>query len=173
MTDTTETARLLRAGNWSEATDRVVMTHAERKLRHRRLETAGQRLVDIDLPEGAVISPGDALALPDGQIIEVVAANEPLIEITGDLVLAALCIGQHRGLCQVESDRLLVPQDAGLETLLGSIGVALRRVSAPFTPVPLFAAGPGQHRKHVHFHVSRLCEEEEDEEPDEVPASNA
>lgn len=186
MTKAAKTDKLLRRGNWSGATDQVALTQAERKEPQGRFTTASGQVLAVDLAVGTHLSAGDAFALPDGRVVEIVAAQEDLTEVTGDLVLAALCIGQHRAPCQVEKGRLLVARGAGLDALLGSLGVTLRNVRQAFTPEPVFAnettmehpSGEhpsGEHpsghpRRHVHFHVSRDHDDDEETEP---PASNA
>lgn len=100
-----------------------------------------------------------------------------LTEVCGDLVLAALCIGQFRAPCQIEDDRLLVRADAELLRALGALGLRVRTVAEPFTPAPLFAPVDAHHgRRQVQHHVAHLHTDDEDE-PDEAegvpPASNA
>ncbi len=176
MTNVANTDKLLRRGNWSGATDHVALTQAERKEPQGRFVTGAGQVLAVDLAAGTHLSAGDAFALPDGRVVEIVAAEEDLTEVTGDLVLAALCIGQHRAPCQVEKGRLLIARGAGLDALLGSLGVTLRNVREAFTPEPVFASETatehtsGHARRHVHFHVSR---DHDDDEEAAHPASNA
>lgn len=101
-----------------------------------------------------------------------------LTEVRGDLVLAALCIGQFRAPCQIEDDRLLVRAGAELLAALAALGLRVRTVAEPFTPAPLFAPVEARHgRRQVQHHGAHLHTDDEDEESDEAggasPASNA
>lgn len=95
-----------------------------------------------------------------------------LIEVRGDLVLAALCVGQFRAPCQIEPDRLYVQADEALLQALRALGLGLAPVEIDsFTPAPLFApetglAGRGDVRRHAHIHVSR---QHDDDPADELP----
>lgn len=104
-----------------------------------------------------------------------------LTEVRGDLPLAALCIGQFRAPCQIESDRLLVLADEPLMRALDALGMMMRPVVEPFTPAPLFApeallldevARAAAARRHVKTHVARYHDEEGEEE-DTSRGSNA
>lgn len=98
-----------------------------------------------------------------------------LTEVRGDLILAALCVGQFRAPCQIEDDRLLVRADEALVAALKALGMRLATVAEGFTPEPMFAALPGEAaghgRRRVRYHVAHLHDEPEDD-PD-LPASNA
>lgn len=96
--------------------------------------------------------------------------TKTLTEVRGDLVLAALCIGQFRAPCQIDSERLLVEADEALLQALGALGLSLIATQEAFTPAPLFApeeamldraarAGAGV-RRLVHTHVSRTHDDE-------------
>ncbi len=96
-----------------------------------------------------------------------------LIECRGDLVLAALCVGQFRAPCQIEADRLIVRAGEPVMAALRALGIDV--VPAPegavFTPAPSFAP-EGPHLRAARTHVSR---HHDDEAPDEdfSPGSNA
>jgi urease accessory protein UreE len=97
-----------------------------------------------------------------------------LTEVRGDLILAALCVGQFHAPCQIEDDRLLVKADAALVEALGALGLRLKSVTQTFNPAPMFApsgATAGHGRRSVHYHVSHLHTDEDETEP--PPASNA
>lgn len=101
------------------------------------------------------------------------AEPRSLTEVRGDLVLAALCVGQFHAPCQIEEDCLLVRADASLLELLRALGLRLRQVTRAFNPAPMFAptgSTAGHGRRSVHHHVSHLHPEDDESEP---PASNA
>lgn len=106
--------------------------------------------------------------------------RQTLTEVRGDLVLAALCIGQFRAPCQIEADRLLVRADEPLMQALRALGLELAAARGGFTPAPLFApeevildqVARGLARRQVHTHVSRHHDDDGAEE-DLTAASNA
>ena len=143
---------IARAGDWSGAYDLVVLSYDERFLRRKRLETAHQETFVVDLAQVSPVDHGDAFVLADGRLIEVIAAEEPLLEITGaPLALVAWHIGNRHTPCQIEADRLLIRQDHGLAATLAQLGARLRPVSEPFTPVG-GAYGPGRTMGDHHGH---------------------
>ena len=96
-----------------------------------------------------------------------------LIEVRGDLVLAALCVGQFRAPCQIEADRLIVLAGEPLTQALNALGLVLSATEAEsFTPAPMFAPDSGHGGRHVHTHVSRHHDEAAADE-DDSRGSNA
>ncbi|MBZ4022951.1 hypothetical protein CKO11_10820 [Rhodobacter sp. TJ_12] len=100
-----------------------------------------------------------------------------LTEVRGDLVLAALCVGQFRAPCQIDSDRLLVRADEALVQALHALGLETAAVVEDFTPAPIFApdevildqAARGLARRQVQTHVFRPHEEDGNDEEPEPP----
>ena len=98
--------------------------------------------------------------------------QETLTEVRGDLVLAALCVGQFRAPCQIDCDRLLVRADEALMQALRALGLETAAVFEAFTPAPMFApedvlldqAARGLLRRQVTTHVFRPHDEESAEE---------
>ena len=141
---------IARAGEWSGAHDLVVLTYDERFLRRKRLETVHQETFVVNLPQTTHVDHGDAFVLQDGRLIAVVAAEEPLLEITGPhLAFVAWHIGNRHTPCQIEPDRLLIRADHVLQAMLAQLGAALRPVSEPFTPEG-GAYGTGRTMGHSH-----------------------
>ncbi|KFE36394.1 hypothetical protein [Thioclava atlantica] len=62
------------------------------------------------------------------------AHETTLIELRGDLTLAALCVGRFHAPCQIAPDRLLVRADAALLDALRALGFSPSPVSEDFTP---------------------------------------
>ena len=80
----------------------------------------------------------------------VVAASEPLLEITADdLTRVAWHIGNRHTPCQIEPGRLLIQHDHVIRDMLGKIGAATRDVTEPFTPE---GGAYGMGRTHSHAH---------------------
>ena len=109
---------VLKSGAWTHACDSCLLFYEDRFLRRKVLKTAKGASLLVDLAQTTSLDHGDAFALADGQAIEVVAALEPLLEITGDLVQLAWHIGNRHTPCQIESDRLLIQNDAVIGHML-------------------------------------------------------
>jgi urease accessory protein len=143
---------IARAGAWSGAYDLVTLTYDDRFLRRKRLETAHGETFLVHLAQTTHVDHGDAFVLEDGRKVEVIAAEEPLIEVTGgQLAFAAWHIGNRHTPCQIEEHRLLIRQDHVLAGMLQQLGLALRAVSEPFAPVG-GAYGHGRILGHDHQH---------------------
>ena len=105
-------------------------------------------------------------------------SQETLTEVRGDLVLAALCVGQFRAPCQIEAERLLVRADESLMQALRALGLEITAVVEVFTPAPLFApedlildqVARGIIRRQVTTHVFRPHDEETAEEDGDTAA---
>ena len=92
---------LIRHGHWSgPAAATVTLDYDERLLRRKRLETSAARLM-VDLAETVSLEPGDALKTDDGRLIEIAAAEEPVVQIRGDLPRLAWHIGNRHTPCQI------------------------------------------------------------------------
>lgn len=174
---------VLRAGLWSGADDQVRLAHAERHLRRKRLVSVSGQAFRVELPEKTRIFHGDAFRLSDGRVVEVIAADEELLEVTGaDLARLAWHVGLRREPCQIEAGRLLVRPEAVLEALLKGLGGRVKSVSEPFEPeegLPGRAPAPVRRpaakpaRVHLEHHVSHGGDEAEGDVVPPGPASNA
>lgn len=144
--------RVHRAGTWSgPAIDRLVLDHEGRFLRRKRLPLASGGSVLIDLAETVSLDAGDALEAEDGGLIEIVAAPEPLLRITGDLTRLAWHIGNRHAPCQIARDHLLIRADHVLADMLVRLGARVEPVTGPFTPEG-GAYGHGRTQGHDHGH---------------------
>lgn len=143
-------SRVLKAGAWDTATGRVTLSYDARFLRRRTLATdAGERIL-LDLPQTTSLDHGDAIELSDGRLIEVVAADEPLLEVTGvDLTRLAWHIGNRHTPCQIESTRLLIQPDHVIRDMLKGLGATVRDTAERFTPE---GGAYGHGRAHSHAH---------------------
>jgi urease accessory protein UreE len=109
----------------------------------------GERFL-VDLPQTTSLNHGDALELDDGRLIGIVAAPEPLLEITGpDLTRLAWHIGNRHCPCQIASDRLRIQRDPVIRDMLERLGATVTEIDAPFTPE---GGAYGHGRTHSHQH---------------------
>jgi urease accessory protein len=144
-------ARIIhRAGHWPHlAMGRVVLSYDERFLRRKRLVTAAGEPFLVDLAETTNLLAGDAFALDDGRLIEIAAADEDVLIVTGDLVRLAWHIGNRHTPCQIEPARLVIRADHVLADMLRGLGAEVTPARAPFTPEG-GAYGAGRTMGHEH-----------------------
>ncbi len=142
-----------RAGDWSEAIDRCVMTYEDRFLRRKVVQTAQGKGVLVDLAQTTSLNHGDAFALTDGRFIEVCAAEEALLQITAERLLPLVWhIGNRHCPCQIENSRVLIQPDHVLRALMVKLGAQVTDVTEPFTPEG-GAYGHGRTHGHDHSHA--------------------
>jgi urease accessory protein len=102
------------------------------------LEVKGEEIM-VDFAEPVTLEHYGALLLEDGRIVEIVAAPEPLLEITpkGAEHLAQLAwhIGNRHMAAQIEKKRILVPRDHVARAMLTGLGAEVREVTEPFVPM--------------------------------------
>ncbi|HEU0222434.1 MAG TPA: urease accessory protein UreE [Paracoccaceae bacterium] len=146
---------LRRAGGWTgPAFDRAILTAEERFLRRRVLTLARSGSLLVDLADPAALVDGDALETTDGRLVEVVAAPEPLAEITAPpeaLLRIAWHVGNRHTPCQIAPARLLIRRDHVIEAMVAGLGARLVHVVEPFSPEG-GAYGPGRVLGHDHPH---------------------
>jgi urease accessory protein len=144
------TQTIRRAGEWQGAPDRCVLTFEERFLRRKVLQTETGKQFLVDLAHTESLNHGDAFELGSSGLIEVVAAEEPLLEVTGpDLVRLAWHIGNRHCPCQIAPERLLIQHDHVIRDMLAQLGARVREVNEPFTPE---GGAYGHGRTHSHAH---------------------
>jgi urease accessory protein len=143
----------LPAGTWHGPADACLLSYDARFLRRKMLQTLSGAEVLVDLPQTTSLGHGDALETADGQRVEIRAADEPLLEVTGErLHRIAWHIGNRHTPCQIEADRLLIQRDHVMADMLARIGAEVRDVVAPFTPEG-GAYGHGRTHGHDHSHA--------------------
>jgi urease accessory protein len=147
------------AQTWrEEPADTVVLEFDDRH--RRRLAMTGTRGLEflLDLPDVIALRGGDALVLEDGQLIEVVAAAEPLLEIrTRDsvhLVRIAWHLGNRHLPMQVMPKGLRIRRDHVIEKMVRGLGARVIEIEAPFDPEGgAYASAPhGGGHGHDHAH---------------------
>ncbi len=143
--------QVLKAGSWqAPPADRVTLSYDERHRRRLRFLAAAGTEFLLDLQRTAVLCDGDGLKLEDGRIILVIAAAEPLLEITADtdqLARLAWHIGNRHLPAQIAPGRILIREDSVIESMLLGLGASVRHVCEPFTPEP-----GAYHGSHVLVH---------------------
>ena len=153
------------AGSWrEEAADTVVLDFDDRH--RRRIAMKGIRGLDfvLDLPEAIMLRSGDALALEDGRLVEVLSAPEPLLEIAArdqkHLVRVAWHLGNRHLPTQIMGARLRIRRDHVIAEMARGLGAEVREIEAPFDPeggayaqhVATHGHDHGHHHDHDHAH---------------------
>src|SRR5215469_5262210 len=135
--------------------DTVVLDHERRRRCHGPLVgTKGTQLF-VDFAEPTPLRAGDALVLDTGDIVEVSAEAEALIEVhaadLSTLARIAWALGDRHIPVQILSDRLRLRPDAGLEALLRDLGGQTQAVVVSFDPEG-GAYQSGDRGDHHHSH---------------------
>ncbi len=130
--------------------DVVILGYDAHFLRRKRLVTAQGEGFLVDLPNVTNLDDHWGFQLEDGRAIQIIAAEDALVEITGpDLHRLAWHIGNRHTPCQIESHRLLIRRDHVLEAMLAQLGASVSNVTEPFTPEG-GAYGTGRTMGHDH-----------------------
>ncbi len=138
---------IARAG--PDAAGSVRLDYAARLLRRKRLVTTQGWDFLVDLPKTISVEEGEAFALEDGRHVAVVAAEEAVLEVRGDLPRLAWHIGNRHAPCQMMADALVVQDEPVMRDMLTRLGADLRPLSAAFTPEG-GAYGHGRVAGHSH-----------------------
>ncbi|MGO4563771.1 urease accessory protein UreE [Rhizobium sp. 2YAF20] len=123
----------------SNPIDKVVLPHDLRHLRRKLLHLQNGDMVMLDLKEPVLFANGDLLVLEDGELIEIVAAEEKLFEITPrdriHLTELAWHLGNRHLPAQIEENRILILRDHVIRAMLEGLGAKVAEVAEPFQPV--------------------------------------
>ena len=139
----------------------VVLDYDARLMRRKRLRDATGRGFLVDLPEVTNLDAYWGFELDDGTCLQLIPADEALVEVLGDLSRLAWHIGNRHTPCQIENGRLLIRRDHVIEAMLTQLGAHLHFVTGPFTPeggayghgrTMGHDHGPAQGHSHDHAH---------------------
>lgn len=155
------------AGSWrDEPVDTVVLDFDDRH--RRRIAMKGIRGLQflLDLEETIMLRSGDALALEDGRLVEVLSAPEPLAEIrardANHLLRVAWHLGNRHLPTQILGTKLRIRRDHVIEDMVRGLGAEVKEIEAPFDPEGGAYAqhvmrhghdrGHGHDHDHAHHH---------------------
>jgi urease accessory protein len=142
-------ARSLLRNAANGAIDRVILSYDERFLRRKRLTCVSGDSFMVDLAETISVEDGDAFLLDDGRKVAVVAAEEPVVRVMGNLARLAWHIGNRHTPCQVADGHLVIRRDPVIEAMLKGLGATLTLHIAAFRPEG-GAYGHGRTMGHDH-----------------------
>ena len=129
---------IVAAGEWADAAHGVTLDY-DRRYR-RRLRFISDQGVEIllDLPEAVHIRGGDALALEDGGLVHVRAADEALLEVTAPNADALIRLAWHLGnrhlAVQFLPGCLRILDDHVIADMVRKLGGTAVARAAPFDP---------------------------------------
>ncbi len=143
------TARILHRNGGAALQEHVTLDYAGRFLRRKRLTTNSGRSFLVDLDQTTSLNDGDAFELPDGHRIGILAADEAVVKVSGDLPRLAWHIGNRHTPCQIAEGHLIIRQDHVLEAMLRGLGAELHITTGPIRPEG-GAYGHGRTLGHSH-----------------------
>jgi urease accessory protein len=112
-----------------------------------RLDNGEQAALVVE--RGRVLRGGESVRLEDGRTVEIVAADEPLLEaVSGDPLLIAKVayhLGNRHVAVQLLSGRLRFLADHVLAEMVLGLGLQVTPLTAPFEPE---GGAYGQHHAH-------------------------
>lgn len=133
--------------------DVVVLAHDQRHVRRKLLHMQHDDVVMLDLKEPVQLAHGDLLLTDSGDVVEVIAAEEALYEVTPrdrmHLVELAWHLGNRHLAAQIEETRILILRDHVIRDMLTGLGASVREISEPFHPMRGAYHGTG-HGHHSH-----------------------
>ncbi len=132
--------------------DTVSLTYDARLLRRKRLVAKSGEPFLVDLPQTTSVNAGDTFVLEDGRQFQVVAADEPLMKVTGDLVRLAWHVGNRHAPCAMLQDALVVQREKVMRAMLEQLGAVVTDFDGPFNPEG-GAYGHGRTMGHDHSHA--------------------
>ncbi|MCV6592067.1 MAG: urease accessory protein UreE [Silicimonas sp.] len=142
------------AGTWSGDAARAALSYEDRFFRRKKLTVEDGWSFVADFETTLSLDHGDALELSDGRLVEIIAAPEALLAVTGDdLPRLAWHIGNRHTPCQIEGTRLLIQDDPVIAHMLSHLGAVTTPVTEPFTPEG-GAYGHGRTHSHDHGHTA-------------------
>lgn len=135
----------------------VTLCFEDRFRRRIRLhDDAGEAFL-LDLPHATRFEDGDGLALKSGGVLKVIAAQQDVLDVTGQdtqhTARLAWHIGnRHTPVEVLKSGQLRIQYDHVLLHMLEGLGASTKRSSAPFVPESGAYDSTSQGASHDHTH---------------------
>ncbi|MEX0309888.1 MAG: urease accessory protein UreE [Tateyamaria sp.] len=156
MTDLPLAQKIHAAGSWTGPATLCSLTYEQRFFRRKKLSVDDGWSFVADFEHTVSLNHGDALELADGRLIEVAAAPEHLLAVSGaNLPRLAWHIGNRHTPCQIEQERVLIQFDLVIWHMLEHLNATIAEVTEPFTPEG-GAYGHGRTHSHDHGHSAHV-----------------
>ncbi|PDT02626.1 urease accessory protein UreE [Rhizobium chutanense] len=153
----------------SHPTAQVKLPHDLRHLRRKLLHLENGEMVMLDLKDPVLFANGDLLVRDDGELIEILAADEKLFEVRGrdrtHLVELAWHLGNRHLAAQIEEDRIVILRDHVIRTMLQGLGATVLDIDEPFQPA---RGAYHAHGGHSHDHGHAAHDHKQDHRHDHV-----
>lgn len=140
-----------------EAADIITLDETARHRRRTVMTSDNGIEFLLDLPQARLLHHGEGLLLEDGRIIEVNAAPEKLMKVTGKdarhLLALTWQIGNRHLAAQISETHVLIRHDAVIKKMLHGLGAGVEQIEAPFDPEGgAYQASGGHSHDHKHNH---------------------
>ncbi len=137
--------------------DEVTLDFDNRHRRRLAMTGAGGLNFLLDLPRARRIRQGDTLLLEDGRRVRVIAAKEPLAEITApsaaDLIRIAWHLGNRHLPVMLLPSKILIRRDHVIEDMVRLLGATVEAIEDIFDPEDgAYAGASGHHHHHGDDH---------------------
>ena len=137
----------------NEPTDTITLSFADRFRRRMAMVADGGLEFLLDLPVASELVSGDCLALEDGRLVRVVAADEKLMRAYGSdssaLARVAWHVGNRHLPCEIHQEHIVLAYDHVIFDMLEKLGCVVEVFEGPFNPE---GGAYGQGRTHGHSH---------------------
>ena len=145
---TLRATRFVRAQYLLETPWEIVVMDAEaRHLRRKLITLQHGDEVMVDLEKTVRFEDRDCLILDDGRLVQIIASDEELLEVTArdaaHLTQLAWHIGNRHLEAQIEATRILIRRDHVIAKMLEQLGAGVKMVREPFSP---------EHGAYAHDH---------------------
>lgn len=123
------------------------MDSTERHLRRKLITLQHGEEVMVDLEKPVKFGDRDCLILEDGRLVQIIASDEELLEVTArdaaHLTQLAWHIGNRHLEAQIEEQRILIRRDHVIAKMLEQLGATVTPVRGTFAP---------EHGAYAHGH---------------------
>lgn len=138
-----------------DPTDTITLDETGRHRRRVKMVSDGGIEFLLDLPEARLLRHGEAIALEDGRVVEVIAKPERLYKVQGrdphHLLTLSWQLGNRHLAAQIEDDHILIRADHVIKEMLEGLGAKVVEVTASFNPEG-GAYAKGHNHTHGHSH---------------------
>ena len=145
---TLRATRFVRAQYLMETPWEIIVMDAEaRHLRRKLITLQHGDAVMVDLEKTVKFEDRDCLILDDGRLVQIIASDEELLEVTArdaaHLTQLAWHIGNRHLAAQIEASRILIRRDHVIARMLEQLGAEVKEVREAFSP---------EHGAYAHDH---------------------